>query len=115
MMQAQFKNAATAQGSPCELMVTGEIDLAMADRLYEAAAKCFDTEAPGLVIDLSGVTFLDSTGIGALVRVRNTSREQNRTMLLANPSERVVRILQVAGVEAVFDIAFEYWSSSEGD
>lgn len=114
MMQAQFTNAATARGTPCELIVSGEIDLAVADRFYAAAAQCFATDAPGLVIDLGGVTFLDSTAIGALIRIRTTSSELDRTLLLANLSDPVVRLLTITGLDAVFDIEVDHAPSVNG-
>ena len=49
--------------------VTGEIDVATAPALRDRLLALLNRGAPDLVVDLRGVTFLDSTGVGSLLRV----------------------------------------------
>jgi anti-sigma B factor antagonist len=56
--------------------VAGELDMASADRLVKFAARQLRSAPRRLTIDLSGVLFCDSSGINALVQLRNLSAER---------------------------------------
>jgi anti-anti-sigma factor len=77
------------------ILVRGEIDLGTAGLLEETA---IGAPADGkLVLDLRDVTFIDSTGIRALVRVAR-SREPT-TIVLRDPSPRVEKLLRLVGLD----------------
>ena len=61
------------------VQVVGELDLASVNELRSVALDIFATGQPNLALDLSGVTFIDSAGIGAVVDLANRSRERNGT------------------------------------
>jgi anti-sigma B factor antagonist len=94
----------TAQhGGQCELMVTGEIDVHSADDV--AALGMLNLTEPKvteLVVDLAGVTFIDSTGLGALVRIRNIALEFNKEVILRDPSPRVQKLFKLTGLDRLF-------------
>jgi anti-anti-sigma regulatory factor len=50
---------------------------------------------------MSEVIFLDWTGISALVELRNTTLEQDRSLVVANPSHPVRRLLELIGMDHV--------------
>ena len=52
-----------------------------------------------LVLDLAGITFIDSTGIGTLVELSRDAEEAGRQFVIARPSARVLRILQITGLQ----------------
>jgi anti-sigma B factor antagonist len=90
---------------PTLLLIDGEVDLAVADELGEAAeAALVDSGGRGVILDLSGVTFLDSTGLGALVGIRNSLVQRDASLVLLRPSEPVTRLLQITGLVDVFAI-----------
>jgi anti-anti-sigma factor len=53
---------------------------------------------PGLVVDLSGVEFMSSTGLGYLVKVGMTLDRNQRRLALARGSRRLTRLLRVTGL-----------------
>jgi anti-sigma B factor antagonist len=57
-----------------------------------------------VVVDLSAVSFLDSSGISALIRARRRVGEVGGTLRLRNPQPKVRRVLQITGVEQAFVI-----------
>lgn len=57
-----------------------------------------------LDIDLSGMTFLDSSGLGALISLHKSMRSQNGTVRLVNPSSTVRQILELTRLHRVFEI-----------
>jgi anti-anti-sigma factor len=77
--------------------VVGEVDLSNADRL-EAAIDHAATEHPAvIVIDLSGVTFMDSTGLHALFK----ARKKADTITLRAPSREARRVIELSGLDSV--------------
>jgi anti-sigma B factor antagonist len=81
------------------LDVSGEVDMASSEALNKAIRAALT--APGvkrLVVDLSKVTFLDSTGINTLVQGRERAGEQDITLKVVNPSQMALRVLELTGV-----------------
>ncbi|MFC4906652.1 STAS domain-containing protein [Actinomadura gamaensis] len=58
-----------------------------------------------ITVDLSAVTFIDCRGLGVLRHADHHARAQHRLMLLATPSPRVRRLLQITRAESLFAIA----------
>jgi len=82
-----------------QLELSGEIDFAVSNDL--TAAQMREIDAPGvtrLIVDLREVTFLDSTGISALVAGYRAAHERGIGFLLTNPHHMVRSVLQVTGV-----------------
>lgn len=90
----------------CVLEVIGELDLTAADDFVEAGLRAL-TRAPVVEVDLAGLTFLDSRGLGALVRIRNEARAASKSLVLTNPSEQTQRLLRITGLEKTFGVAPE--------
>jgi anti-sigma B factor antagonist len=84
------------------VQVTGELDLSTCGALRDSLLRVVtDEERRGLVVNLSGVTFIDSTGIGVLVGVWHRVRASNHRMALAELSVPVARILETAGLTTI--------------
>lgn len=84
--------------------VSGEIDLATQGQLR---AKLNDLVVGGhvdLVLDLSGVDFVDSTGLGALIGTRRRVHAFHGSLALVIPNEAVMKVFTITGLEKVFDI-----------
>lgn len=95
-------------GSPPGLAlvaVTGEVDLATAPGLRETLLRVLHTHGPVVLdIDLAGVTFLDCTGIGALVAVRNAAVHVGCHVRVCHPQPIVRRVLEVTGLLNVLTV-----------
>jgi len=80
----------------------GELDIAAVGALSRAMARAL-TSGRHIVVDLSATTFLDASGVGALVRSYHAARAQGVTIQL-NPSATplVRRVLDVTGVDELF-------------
>ncbi|MDT4979290.1 MAG: hypothetical protein QOG07_1169 [Pseudonocardiales bacterium] len=90
-------------GGRCELIVTGEIDVCSADDVAALGMlNLTETRVTELVVDLAGVTFIDSTGLGALVRIRNIALEFNKELTFRDPSPRVQKLFKLTGLDSVF-------------
>lgn len=76
------------------LFLTGELDIAGAERLKEEAAGC--AEGKTVVIDTTGLTFIDSFGLGALVDVRNRLGPDRFQLV---PGDALRRLLAITGTD----------------
>jgi anti-anti-sigma factor len=83
--------------------VSGEADMATCGRLRDAIEPHL---GPGqrVVLDLSGVTFMDSSCLGVLEHARTTLTTDGGSLILRNPSRAARRLLSVAGVTKLFAI-----------
>lgn len=84
------------------LSVSGEIDLSNSARLGRAIEASARADAP-LVLDLTGVEFLDSAGTRALAVADDAAARLGAALLLV-PSEFIAHVLEVAGLEPAFRI-----------
>ncbi len=80
------------------LEVGGEVELANAPQLRSELLGIGDVEHPRIVVDLSQVTFIDSTGIGVLVGAIKRVRERQGELALVCPQPRVRRIFEITGL-----------------
>lgn len=82
----------------------GRIVLDECDRLKSTITTVINPEVTNLNLDLSGVDFIDSAGLGALVGVKVTSNKHRTRLALINPSRGVSDILMVSKLDSIFDI-----------
>jgi anti-sigma B factor antagonist len=86
------------------LIVTGQIDMANAGTFRrQLLAVAADAHSPAFV-DLSAVTFIDSSGLNALVAVRRSLEETDTSLVLLNPSPACQRVLEITGIDKIFEI-----------
>jgi anti-sigma B factor antagonist len=92
-------------GDSAIITVGGEVDLDTAHRISEMGlALLIEGALPILVLDLEAVTFIDSTGLGALVELHNASRESGQQLRLRRIPERVQSLLRITGLDALFAV-----------
>ena len=84
------------------LTIKGEVDVTTTDQLRERIRDAFDTGNRRLVVDMSAVDFIDSTGLGVLVGALRYYKEQDGDVLLRSPSAIANRVLTVSGLSAAF-------------
>lgn len=87
----------------CVVHLSGEIDMAVTDELRAAVRDGLDRHDT-VELDLAGVTFLDSSGLGSLVLLRNEASDQHKSLSLVNVPPMTHRLLQITGLRNTFDI-----------
>jgi anti-anti-sigma factor len=86
------------------IFLRGEIDTAPADDVIaEAVSLLSRGTIKRLVIDLAHVTFLDASGIGALVEVYRMTDEPGRRATLRNPSQVAAAVLKLTAIDQLFE------------
>jgi anti-sigma B factor antagonist len=90
---APFSAAATRDGAMVVIALTGELDLATAPQLERAIPPISPGET--LVIDLRGLSFLDSSGLHALMRLDVAARDEGWSLAVVRGGPDVQRILDI--------------------
>jgi len=87
------------------LYVEGLIKLGESAEFFSAALdNVLKNESANVIIDFTKIDYIDSTGIGELVGYLGKFTGQNRKLILVNPSERILKLLKLAKLDAVFKI-----------
>ena len=81
----------------------GEIDLEQSPKARSILLECVGRGGPVLV-DLSAVTYMDSSGVASLVEALQKARAAVQSFALAAPSPAVARVLELARLDKVFAI-----------
>lgn len=87
-----------AEGEVSVVALEGEIDLASVEQIERRIAAAERDDPKQLVIDLRGVTFMDSSGLRVLMAAYERARESGREFALVRGSETVDRLLRVTGL-----------------
>ncbi len=86
------------------LDLEGEVDVYTAPVLRQAIVDQVEAGVKHLVINLSRVEYLDSTGLGILIGGVKRLKEQGGSLKLAGPSARITRIFEITGLNKIFDV-----------
>jgi anti-sigma B factor antagonist len=81
--------------------VEGALDLHTASQLADVLQPLLLTGGQSVLVDLSGVAFLDSTGLTCLIAAYRTARSTGARLALIAPGERVRRMLALTGTDRV--------------
>jgi anti-sigma B factor antagonist len=91
-------------GARTVVQVTGEIDVYTAPLLREELASLIGAEHRELLVDLTGVGFMDSTGLGVLVGALKKVRTLGGDLQLVISSEKVLKVFRITALTQVFTI-----------
>jgi anti-sigma B factor antagonist len=86
------------------LSVRGEVDMYSAPTLRDRLADLIDSGHHTVIVDLSEVGFLDSTGLGTLVAARTSATESGGALPVVCDQERVLKLFRITGLDSVFDL-----------
>jgi anti-sigma B factor antagonist len=93
--------ASRASDGTVRLLLAGELDLAGRPQLTACIDDLLDESAvTGVVVDLAGLTFIDSTGISGLVVSHNRAQELGKTLSAEGSRGQVREVLELVGVAA---------------
>ena len=88
-------------GGVAVLHLDGRLNMVSAARLREAVTSTVAQGHTRIAVDLAGVDFMDSSGLGALISGLKTTRQAGGDLRIAAPSEQVKLVLQLTNMERV--------------
>jgi len=86
------------------VVLQGEVDIYSAPQFKEVMIQSIEEGAKHIVVDLAGVTFIDSTALGVLVSGAKRVRPQNGTLDIVCQDENITRIFEITGLDRIFGI-----------
>lgn len=92
------------EGACTVISVSGEIDVYTAPSLKERLNELVADGHYELVVDMAGVEFLDSTGLGVLVGGLKRVRSHDGTLSLVCAQEKILKVFRITGLTKVFPI-----------
>lgn len=93
------------EGGVHTIALTGELDLATADEVDKELERVEATDAKSIVLDLSGLSFMDSTGVRLVVNAHTRSRADADRLTLRRGQAAVQRVMELSGVDVLLPFA----------
>ena len=86
------------------LELAGDIDLNCSNLMREILMDAFGSKPEAVILDLSAVTFMDSSGLATLVEALQTSRKEKISLKLVGLQSQVKSLFEIARLEQLFDL-----------
>ena len=86
------------------VVLEGEIDIYSAPEFKEVLVNGIEAGARRMIVDLSKVTFIDSTALGVLVSGAKRVRPHNGNLDIVCTDENIIRIFEITGLDRIFGI-----------
>ena len=86
------------------IAVTGEVDMATAPQFTSAAQEALAEGSTSIVVDLRATTFLDSSGLGAILAAVDRARLAGGNLAVVNVDATIQRTLEITGMNDIFPV-----------
>lgn len=86
------------------IALAGEVDVYTSPRVKQEIVNLLNSDTTRMVVDLTGVEYLDSTGLGVLIGGLKRARERDGDLKLICDNVRILRIFEITGLTKIFDI-----------
>jgi anti-anti-sigma factor len=103
MSETAFSVEPEVDGDDYRLRVSGELDLETCKRFSFEVTRAERSDAKRILLDLSGVTFIDSSGVNALVEAHQRSARDGRRLQVFPVGGQVRDVLELTGVIRILD------------
>ena len=102
------------EGGRLRLALSGELDLYGAPALDDALVAAEGESWPLLVIDLSSLEFLDSSGLRLIVRAHARAQQSGRRVVVVNGPETVARVFSLTSLDRELEIVDDLDAAPDG-
>ena len=92
------------RGDHAVITAAGEIDAATADTLATAVSGALADGYPKVLVDFAGVTFIDSTGLGVLVKSHRSAVAAGAVFAVVHPTPQTRKLIRVLGLDQLLRI-----------
>ena len=104
MSDKGLKIGTTVDGDTRLVALTGEVDLNTSPQLRARLHEIIEAGFGRLIIDLAGVAYMDSSGVGTLVEFKRKVERQGGSVVLARPQARVRSVFEITQLDKFFTI-----------
>ena len=99
--------ATSADGDSRVIRVSGEVDVSNKEELNAAIADAQVTDAKEVEVDLTEVSYIDSSGIGVLVAAAHRASDSDTRFFVSHPQRNVARVLSMLGMGEELGLAVD--------
>ncbi|HEV7528182.1 MAG TPA: STAS domain-containing protein [Solirubrobacteraceae bacterium] len=99
MSRTTFEIDATDDADAACLVLSGELDLATVPRVEQAVDAALARDVQTLVLDLSGLSFVDSSGLRLFVVLHQRAAAEGWGFSLVRPQEQTMKVFTISGLE----------------
>ena len=100
------------EGEIVVVTLQGDIDLEQSSRMRQSLLDILG-DGRSIIIDLAGVTMIDSSGIASLLEGFQEARKKGKDFILVAPGDPMMRVLKLARLDTVFQIAGDVTAAKE--
>lgn len=94
-------------GNDQVMNLTGEVDAYTAPKLREAIIPLTENENKNVIVNLSGVRYMDSTGLGVFIGALKSCRRHGSSLKLCGLTDKIERLFHITGLSEIIDIETE--------
>lgn len=84
--------------------VTGRVDASVAQQFEDVLRQQVETGHAHLILEMDGTDYISSAGVRALISAQKALKGRGGGVILAQPSERVKEVLNIAGLDVLFQV-----------
>jgi anti-sigma B factor antagonist len=93
------------EGERVVVRAWGELDLSSAKEFEARLRRVIRESSSGVILDLGGVTFIDSTGLRVLISAATLSHASRRELIVLRGSAQALQVIETSGVEDLLPLA----------
>jgi anti-sigma B factor antagonist len=98
-----FRLRSAREGDAAHLSLSGELDVASTGKLDEAIRQAEESDAQTIVVDLTDLEFIDSTGLSVLLDAYARNRGEGRLTFVPSEHEAITRLLAITETTEMLD------------
>lgn len=95
------------------ICVEGEVDAYTAPQMREKITPLTEESGMKIVLNLAGVNYMDSTGLGVIIGAYKSCEKYNSHLVLTGMSERVERLFEITGLTEIIDVEMKVRGESQ--
>ncbi|MDP9182374.1 MAG: STAS domain-containing protein [Actinomycetota bacterium] len=103
-MNQHLSCSTASSGTVAVITCAGEIDMSTADALRDELNAAVQSTATAVLVDLTGVTFMDSTGLGLLAKSHTRAVERGSVIRLVGPIPHVAKVMHITQLDQVLPV-----------
>ena len=84
-----------------EFILVGEVDISNAHYFKRQIEAALNEKKQSITIDLSELTYIDSTGLGVIIGAYGTIKKDGLSVKVLNPRENVKKLLNISGLDKI--------------
>jgi anti-sigma B factor antagonist len=89
---------------PVTLSITGDIEIMSIKNLKESLSDIGQNENKDIVLDLSGVNYIDSSGVGVLISLLKLQKNKGKSLVINKISPKVLNVLKLSSLADTFKV-----------